>query len=270
MFSPRTDLAIEHQTITDKKIGEGFRHRHAENGDMTVDTVEILDKNGEKALQRPKGVYITLTFDRPSHPDLSKSIAKEIGRLLSPDCRRILTVGIGNRDITADAIGPLVAKGIRVTGHLENVDGKRHFAFSPDVLGKTGIESLALIERAREASSADAVIVVDALAAQSLKRLYKTVQIGSGGIVPGSGVGNHRAAITKESLGVPVIAVGVPTVVSSATLVHDTLKGTSLSSLYEKLDPILRDMEPFFVTPPDADTDTEILAAAIAEAINSL
>lgn len=266
----RTDLAVEHTSLTQAGDGAGFTHTETTENEIRTDVVKILTPIGEKTLGRPIGDYITLTFSESLPDRLAEAVTKQLERLLPENCHRILTVGLGNREITADAVGPFTVDRLTVTGHLEGCRGKKHYAISPSVLGKTGIESLTLVRSAREASHADAVVVIDALAAQSLTRLYRTVQLGNTGIVPGSGVGNHRHAIDQGTLGVPVIAIGVPTVVSSATLFCDVLEKTDRRDLLSSLEDDLHTIEPYFVTPPTADIETAYLADALAKAINAL
>ena len=252
----RTDLAVEAAGFISESKTEDYRHHRSRENNVFRDTVEILSDRGAKALAREMGTYVTFSF--------AQSLRNLIG-----EKRRILTVGLGNRDITADAIGPITVGKLTVNGHLDT-ETTKHFAISPDVLGKTGIESYVLIKAAVICAKADAVIVVDALAARDAARLYHTVQIGTCGIIPGSGVGNHRHALTEATLGVPVIAIGVPTIVSSATLLYNTLEKANLLEYQDTLKQALLEIEPFFVTPPDADVDTELLADAIAKAIDSL
>jgi len=266
----RTDLAIEHHSLKGIQDTEDFTHIQKSEGGIRTDIVKILTPIGEKTLSRPIGEYVTLTFSDSFPDSLADAVTACLKRLLPQNTQKILTVGLGNREITADAIGPYTVDRITVTGHLDGYAGKKHYALSPSVLGKTGIESFTLIKSALEASRADAVIVIDALAAQSLSRLYQTVQIGNTGIVPGSGVGNHRHAIDEKTLGVPVIAIGVPTVVSSATLFCDTLEKTGRTELFKTLEDDLAKIEPYFVTPPNADIDTDRLATLLAKAIDTL
>ncbi len=266
----RTDLAIEHRSLTKVQTTEDFAHSETTENGIRTDVVKIITPIGEKTLSRPIGEYITLTFSDTIPDTLADTVAKHLERLLPEGCKRILIVGLGNREITADAIGPYAVDRLAVTGHLDGYQGKKRYALSPSVLGKTGIESFTLIKSALEASNADAAIVIDALAAQSLTRLYQTVQIGNTGIVPGSGVGNHRHAINEKTLGIPVIAIGVPTVVSSATLFYDTLEKTGRTELFDVLEDDLTKIEPYFVTPPDADIYTDRLATLLANAINTL
>lgn len=269
-FKSRTDLAIEHRSFRENANTQDYIHTRSDDGGIRADVVKILSSKGAEALSRPIGEYITLSFENPPPDTLAESVAKHVKRLLPPNLKRLLTVGLGNREITADAIGPYTVDRMTVTGHLDANAGIRRYAISPSVFGKTGIESLSLIQSAKEASNADALIVIDALAAQSLSRLYRTVQIGNSGIVPGSGVGNHRRAIDEATLGVPVIAIGVPTVVSTATLFCDTLERTGRESLLAEIENDLHEIEPYFVTPPDADLDTDRLATLLAQAIDTI
>ena len=265
----RTDLAIEHRSLGEIHSGKGFTHSETNEGGIRTDVVKILSPIGEATLEKPIGEYVTLSFTDELHDRLVPVIASHLRHLLPKPCNRLLTVGLGNREITADAIGPFAVDGLTVTGHL-NEDGTKRFALCPSVLGKTGIESFTLIKSALTAANADAVIVIDALAAQSLARLYRTVQLGNTGIVPGSGVGNHRHAINEKKLGVPVIALGVPTVVSSATLFCDVLEKIGRATLFDDLTDDLDKIEPYFVTPPNADVYTSRIAAILADAINTL
>ena len=194
--------------------------------------VSILDRRGEEALGKPVGTYVTLTLDGLARREenafgrAARAVAAELGELLGflhPEAP-VLVVGLGNRAITPDAVGPKVHEYTLVTRHLvrqvpEHFGDLRPVAsLSAGVLGTTGMESGELVRAVSERLRPACVIAVDALASRSLKRVCRTVQLADTGIAPGSGVGNHRAALDRASLGVPVIAVGVPTVVDGATL----------------------------------------------------
>ena len=170
--------------------------------------------------------------DENYHQEISGEVSMQLREII-PELEKessILVVGLGNRDVTADALGPNVVDNLTVTRHMVKEFGKAAYgkkrmhvtsALIPGVMAKTGMESAEIIKGVVEKTKPDAVIVIDALAARSIRRLNRTVQISDAGIHPGSGVGNNRNVITRESLGVPVIAIGVPTVVDAATIVND-------------------------------------------------
>ena len=216
---------------------------------------------------------------------LSRVIAREmehlaylmLGRLPDPDCR-VLVVGLGNADMTPDAIGPATARSLTATRHLKAHDDALYrslgccelAAIAPGVLGQTGIETLELIRGAVEHVGPHLVVVVDALAARSCDRLATTVQLSDRGIGPGSGIGNSREPINHESLGCPVMAVGVPTVVDSSTLVYDALAeaGIADGDIGEELRAVLENGRSFIVAPKDSDRITEVTADVLARAID--
>lgn len=275
----RSDLAIENTALSNKPP-KGVSYTEHEKLGITVTEVVIEDLQGEVLLGKPMGQYITLSLkdgwesEKETEKQLSTLIATTLQRLFpSPKPKKILVVGLGNRRMTADAIGPETTDTLTATGHLPNSlrteDAPLLFAFSPGVIGKTGMESFDLIEGALAACRADCVIAVDALAASDVSRLAKTVQLADTGIVPGSGVGNHRAALNQESLGVPVIALGVPFVVSSATLVLNALEKGGIEEPSEALLEVLREGQSYFVTPKDCDLVLEVLVKAIARGIEN-
>lgn len=271
-YHPRTDLALEIAKTIAPNEENGFTHRTHKTRGIEVFSLSITREEGVRRFRRPKGQYVTLSFSEESIDALVEVLSEELAAMLSPygKIERLLAVGLGNSSITADAIGPETVEMLTVTGHLEAQDGHpKLFAIAPSIIGKTGLESFTLIEAAKNASRATHVIVIDALAAESTARLYRTVQLANSGITPGSGVGNHRKAISEETLGVPVIAVGVPSVVSSSTLVFRTLEAAGLSALTDEVKDTLQKHEPFFVTPPDADRLTTMIAAVLANAIHT-
>ena len=183
--------------------------------------------------------------------------------------------GLGNAELTADAIGPKTVGMLTATRHLREHEGGLYrrlgcsslSAMAPGVLGQTGIETLELLRGAVRFVRPDIVILVDALAARSCDRLAATVQISDVGISPGSGVGNHRSAITRESLGVPVISVGVPTVVNSATLVYDALTEAGIETIDDSLHKVLKSGRSFFVSPKESDVITHEVARLLSRSI---
>ena len=238
----RTDLALEARELWQESAGEttrleGVEAREGSREGMGVTTVRILDGRGEAALGKPRGTYITLTLEGVARREedvfgrAARAVAGELSQLLEgvPERGLVLVAGLGNRAITPDALGPRVHEQVLVTRHL--VEGMpEHFgslrpvaSLAAEVLGSTGVESGEVVRAVCGSIRPACVIAVDALASRSLERLCRTVQIADTGIAPGSGVGNHRFALNRDSLGVPVIALGVPTVVDGATLAADLL-----------------------------------------------
>ena len=241
MYKRRTDLAMEAHELWKESAGETTRLEGVEARDTTregfqVTTVKVLSEAGAAALDKPVGTYVTLVLDGllrredDAFPRAARALAAELRALLpAAPGTEVLVVGLGNRAITPDAVGPLAVGNTLVTRHLVEKLPEHFGSFRPvsalaaGVLGTTGVESGELAAAVAAAVRPARVVAVDALASRSLSRLCRTVQIADTGIVPGSGVGNARAALNKETLGVPVIAVGVPTVVDAATLCADVL-----------------------------------------------
>lgn len=241
----RTDLALEvRESITDaetKLRGVRVNEFYLEKEDIHVTQVNIDTKNAAKIMGKPIGIYVTIEAptmlepDEGYHREISECLSKELNHLI-PDAGKeqsILVVGLGNREVTADALGPQVVDNLFITRHVVKAYGKAAYnknhmnlisSIEPGVMAKTGMETAEIVKGVVEETSPDVLIVIDALAARSTKRLNRTIQITNTGIQPGSGVGNHRNALTQESLGVPVIAIGVPTVVDAATIVGDALE----------------------------------------------
>lgn len=229
----RTDMAIEAKRLWDKSMEEktqlqGVKARNTAHFDIPIDVVEILDKEGSQALGKPEGTYVTVDLGKFCNRERGyfRRTAEALARVLRtmlPPTKNVLVACLGNANITADAVGPETMDNLVVTRHLtmRDIPVFREFAtvsaIGPSVLGKTGIESAELVMSAVEKIRPDCVLAVDALASCEPERLCMSVQIADTGITPGSGVGNHRASFTKESLGVPVYAIGVPTVVDGAT-----------------------------------------------------
>ena len=230
-MQPRTDLAMEAKTIYERSAQEqtrlsGVIAREQTRRGVRMTVVKITNAEGEQALGKPRGTYITAELEalarreQGSFAAAAHTLARALRELLGP-CRQALVVGLGNRDITPDAIGPEAVKNLIVTRHLQTsaedaLPGLMSVAAcQPGVLGQTGIESLELVKGAMQTAQPDVVIVIDALAAAEPGRLFRTVQLSDSGIVPGSGVGNSRQEFSRRTLGVPVVAVGVPTVVDA-------------------------------------------------------
>ena len=209
--------------------------------------------------------------------ELRRMAERLLGRTPGPSCR-VLAVGLGNAHMTPDAIGPHTVRRLTATRHLRDYDEALFAslgccelsALVPGVLGQTGVESGELVRSAVSLVRPDLVVAVDALAARSCERLASTIQLSDGGISPGAGVGNHRMAITEETMGCPVLAVGVPTVVDSSTLVWDALDkaGIGADALPEKLHRVLEEGRSFVVSPRDCDHMVELTCRLLAKALN--
>ena len=283
MDQRRTDLAVEAAQLWRERGGvgalPGVESRESKREGYPVTTVKILDCRGEQALGKPAGTYVTLTLEGLARREndafgrAARAVAAELTPLLklskgSP----VLVVGLGNRSITPDDIGPKAADHTMVTRHLVEQVPEHFGSFRPvaalaaGVLGTTGVESGELVRAVTEKIRPSCVIAVDALASRSLSRVCTTVQLADTGIVPGSGVGNHRFALNRETLGVPVVAVGVPTVVDAATLAADLLAEAGR----DDLDPAaLRGAgEGLFVTPRDIDAQVADLSKVIGFGLN--
>ena len=279
MRQRRTDLALEAKELWEESAQQTARlegvaaFTETREGFLT-ETVEILDERGEKALGKPVGRYVTLTMDglarreEGAFPRAARAVGGELARLMDgvPGRGLVLVVGLGNRAITPDAIGPKVHEHTLVTRHLVEQIPEHFGAFRPvaslsaGVLGATGMESGELVQAVCRRLKPACVVAVDALASRSLKRLCRTVQLSDTGIAPGSGVGNHRWALDRASLGVPVLAVGVPTVVDASTLAADLLGQEELPPLGEGRD--------LLVTPKDIDSQVDDLAKVIGYGIS--
>lgn len=304
-----TDLALEarescgegQEGIPGVKIEESV---HEPSG-VKVTWVEVLDEQGEQAIGKPCGSYITLeteqmaVYDEDGHPEISRVLAEYIRKLLesfgSPGS--VLVVGLGNQEVTSDSLGPQVMSSLRITRHLslEKKAAAEDSSFRisgivPGVMAQTGMETAEIIRGIVAETKPEALLVVDALAARSVSRLGTTIQLGNTGISPGSGVGNHRHSLTKESLGIPVIAIGVPTVVAAAAIVYDTVDalaelleaagsenaaqavdGMTLPERYQMVRELIEPrLGPMYVTPGNIDERVKLLSGIISEGINQV
>lgn len=284
MLARRTDLAVEAHQLWRESAGETTRLRGVESHDslregFPVTTVKILDRRGADALGKQVGTYVTLTLDGllrredEAFPRAARALAAELAALLPKgDALPVLVVGLGNRAITPDAVGPKAADAVLVTRHLVDAVPEHFGSFRPvaalaaGVLGSTGMESGELVAALVEKTAPACVIAIDALASRSLDRVCRTIQLSDAGIVPGSGVGNARYALNRETLGVPVIALGVPTVVDAATLCADVLAQAGM----EDLDPdALRGAgEGVIVTPREIDSRVADLSKLLGYAVS--
>ena len=245
MYNFRTDLASERRDIYQKANNvegqingvESEQEKIDEN--LRVERVKITNEEGEKAIGKPVGTYVTVDIRGlkiAQEEELEKAatvVSRELGKIIDNHIDKqgeILVVGLGNIYVTPDSLGPKVINDIEVTRHIINYlpqyveEGTRMVsAISPGVLGTTGIETVEILKGIVDNINPKLLIVIDALASRSIERISSTVQISDTGIVPGAGVGNTRSEISKNSLGIPVVAIGIPTVVETAVLVNDSL-----------------------------------------------
>lgn len=245
MYNFRTDLASERRDIYQKanKLEneiDGIESSKEEiNENIKVETVKITNENGEKAIGKPVGNYITIDVKQlkiAQEEEIEKAaetLSNQLVKVLDAHIDKqgeILVVGLGNIYVTPDSLGPKVINEIEVTRHIINYlpqyveEGTRMVsAISPGVLGTTGIETVEILKGIVDNINPKLVIVIDALASRSIERISSTIQLSDTGIVPGAGVGNTRSEISEKTLGIPVVAIGIPTVVETAVLVNDSL-----------------------------------------------
>lgn len=286
----RTDLASECRSddIINGRNESGISYTEKEQNGFEVSVLDILNRDGEKIIGKPIGRYVTInvgkvwTMPDSRFDECTELLAEHIRIMTESAVDRncadnILIAGLGNRYITSDALGNETLKNIIVTRHIKDHDthlydalgGKSISAIAPGVIGQTGIETLELIRGAVSNVKPDIVIVIDALAAGDLSHLATTVQITDTGIAPGSGIGNKRLAINSQSLGCPVIAIGVPTVVESSTLVYAALEEAGIEDISAELIQVLENGRGFFVTPKESDIVTSELSRLISDALNT-
>ncbi|HAE91730.1 GPR endopeptidase [Tissierella praeacuta] len=307
MYQIRTDLAIENREIYKNernKDSRGINVEKEENESYIVTRIKVLNKEGSENLNRPIGNYITIDVPKLNKSDedlkdeISQVVAKEIKGLgRNKEDSKILIVGLGNWNITPDALGPKVVERVLVTrqffvNYNKEIDETvaNVAALSPGVMGITGIETGEIIKGVVEKVKPDLVIAVDALASRKMDRVSTTIQISDTGINPGSGVGNNRMEFNENTLGVPVIAIGIPTVVDAATIVNDTLdlvidslkseskEGSDFYNLLSKVSSeekysLIQDvlnpyMKNVVVTPTDIDALVDDLSIIVANGLN--
>lgn len=295
-YNIHTDLALEDKERFESDnveiSGVSVEEVYNEDKEIQITTVKIMTENGAKAMRKPVGTYITMEAPNMTAPDeayqmeIAKELSTYLKELLNLEKKEytVLVVGLGNREVTPDALGPLVVEELFVTRHLVKEYGKfimeKHCmnlvsAIAPGVMAQTGMETSEIVKGIVNEIRPDFVIAIDALAARNTRRLNRTIQIADTGINPGSGVGNHRAGITKETLGVPVIAIGVPTVVDAATIVRDTMEHVVKELNVEADELILEQwiaphLYGMFVTPKDIDETIARIGITISEALNIL
>ena len=304
-YSIRTDLALEEKERFEEENvevqGVVLEEEYDEEREIRTTTVKIKTENGAKTMGKPVGTYITMEApnlavpDEGYHREVSVKIAECVEKLLKGKWKKrskdedisILMVGLGNREVTPDALGPYVADNLNITRHIVREYGKYAMgedevtlvsALVPGVMAQTGMETAEIVRGVVAETKPDVILVVDALAARNSKR-------------PGSGVGNHRNAITEDSIGIPVIAIGVPTVVDAATIVNDAmenlmkemehsealkgvgvvLQGYHAAEKYELVRQLISPhLNGMFVTPKDIDDTVKRISFTISEGLNLL
>lgn len=287
----RTDLAAE---MRDHAMREYAKKNRAEpdgviyseeeiTQTLTKSTIEIVNDVGASAIGKEKGKYVTFMFSEPENMDaeafgtLYKALSESLHELcffVKPEAKSVLVCGLGSRSITADSLGPLAADGVLATHHIKTAN-KALFddigffdtsVFVPGVCAQTGMETSDLIEAAARKLCPDMIIAIDALCARDASRLCRTVQLCTAGISPGAGIGNFRSKLDEASMGIPVIGIGVPTVIEGRTLVLDALGEKAGSDEKENAEKKLAGL---FVSPRNIDRSMEILARVLFYAINT-
>ena len=293
MFEIRTDLAVEtsEKRPDGKEISGLFVEKEKKGEDITITKVRIETQKAAKTMGKPRGTYISIEADQMMeedndyHREISEIFSEQLKNFLPKQYqkKKILVIGLGNREVTPDALGPKVIDQLFITRHLLEEFGKYMVELEeccsisgivPGVMAQTGMETVEILQGVVAQTKPDIVIAVDALAARSIKRLNRTIQITDTGIIPGSGVGNYRNAITKEHLGIPVIAVGIPTVGDAATIVADFCMGLMENKQeLEEMEETVRGMIPpklnaMYVTSKDIDEAVNRLSYTISEGLN--
>lgn len=282
----RTDLAVEAASMTKGQV-EGLESTLEEKDGIKIERISISSDEAARAIGKLKGNYITITTgdlsenDKDDYEQMCMCVAKELKGILNiEENASVLAIGLGNEHITADSIGPKSVKNLLVTRHIremmpEEIDEsvRSVSALAPSVMAFTGIETSEIVKGVAEKTKPDLIIAVDALASRSMSRLGRTIQIADTGINPGSGVGNNRKELSEKTLGVKVVAIGVPMVVDAATVALDALEATGVTEdekrvffeTYRRMEPMGADM---VVTPKDVDSLALRSSKIIANGIN--
>lgn len=312
-FEVRTDLAVEEKESFPGDGGEiqgvSLREWRRRGSGIRMTEVSILNEQGAKSMGKPVGTYLTLDVpslqekDEGYHEDVAEELGRQLRGLIGKMCPgkenpAVLVVGLGNMQVTPDSLGPRVVDHLNMTRHYLGEYGEdfceKHglpvlSGIVPGVMAQTGMESAEIVRGVVEETKPDLVLAIDALAARNVRRLASTIQLTDTGIHPGSGVGNHRHSMTRETLGVPVAALGIPTVVGAAAIVHGTVEalirtltlsdatfgyGAYMEELdtegqYELIRELLEpEFGPMFVTPQDIDDRVKRLSFTVSEGIH--
>lgn len=284
----RTDVAIEFDR-DGSEVCDGLKISEYNRYGFGISKIDVTTPKASEILRKPIGRYVNVSVGKiwlesdERFDNAVSAISEELRGLMSSFSQKtdsVLVAGLGNRFITSDAVGPLTVKGLTVNRHIKDADpllfqklsSVTLSALTPGVTGQTGIEAVDLIKNAVDTVKPSVVICIDALAAKDVERLGTTIQLSNNGIAPGSGIGNRRRAIDIEALGVPVISVGVPTVVDSSTLVFGMLERAGVTALTPSLERELENGRSFFVTLKDADTviyeTSRLLSSALMTAFS--
>ena len=282
MFAKRTDLALEARELWQESAEQttklsGVKAIKTKREGYPVTEIQILDARGVQALGKPEGSYLTLDYTAfwQRKPDFFERAVRALGSSLKamlPPEGTALVVGLGNPAMTPDSVGPEVLHNLLITRHLISAMPKQFAGFRPvsafaaGVLGTTGMEAAEAVRGLVAEVRPDFLVAVDALASRRLGRVCTTVQLSDTGIIPGSGVGNHRAALNRKTLGVPVFSVGIPTVVDAATLCADLLEESGVEEFDEKK--LRGKNKSLFVTPREIDAQVRDLAKVVGYGLN--
>lgn len=278
-FPIRTDLAVESRERCGEEEelrGVTCEESYDEERHVKITRVRVESENGARLIGKPIGTYLTIEAPELSEPEegthreISGVLADELKKLMGEKIQSVLVVGLGNREVTPDALGPQVVGNLYITRHLLKEYGEYAFpekkvpsisGVVPGVMAQTGMEALEIVKGIVEETKPQCIIAIDALAARSIKRLGRTIQLADTGINPGSGVGNHRKGLNAQTLGIPVIAIGVPTVVDAGVIVYDAC---------HDVDKIPAGLSGMFVTPKNIDETVKRLGYTISEALNMM
>lgn len=301
-FEKRTDLAIEvRESFPQDNVeidGVILYQDEYENGMIKITTVEIRNEEGSRQMKKPIGTYVTLEFEKEPclkiHQEndfdkYSKYIDKILQKVVADieekkkvSCHTLLVSGLGNRFATPDALGPYVMENIPMNRHFQKEEtllAKEQIllcGISPGVMSQTGMETSEILQGVIEKVQPDVLLVIDALASRSVNRLCRTIQITNTGISPGAGIGNNRNKINQETMGIPVIAIGVPTVVDAGTIIYESLENAltkegynegEINSFFQSI--ASKEVTNLFVTPKDIDEEIRIVGKMIALGIKN-
>lgn len=286
----RTDMAIERRDLykNANKVEDeikGIECEEEKKSDIKITRVKITNKDGEKALDRKIGSYITIDIKRMANittekeEEIIKTFSKELKSIINKNAQpqdEILIVGLGNLYATPDSLGSKVVQNIEITRHIKiylpnaiDPNTRSVSAITPGVLGTTGVETIEIVKGIVDNIKPKLVIAIDSLCSKNIDRINKSIQISDTGIIPGGGVGNKQEELSQETLGIPVIGVGVPTVLDAATIVIDTLNSCNIKVPDTE---IIQNMKlnnfNFIVTPKEIDSLIESMSTIISEGIN--
>lgn len=286
----RTDMAVERRDLykNANKVEDeikGIECEEEQKDDIKITRVRITNDEGERALDRKKGNYITIDVKRINNITTEKEneiidvFSKELKSIIEKNSKlgdEVLVVGLGNLYATPDSLGSKVVQNIEITRHIKiylpnaiDPNTRSVSAITPGVLGTTGVETVEIVKGIVDNIKPKFVIAIDSLCSKNIDRINKSIQISDTGIIPGGGVGNKQEELSKDTLGIPVIGIGVPTVLDAATIVTDTLSSCKINiSENEVVEKMKLNNFNFIVTPKEIDSLIENMSAIISEGIN--